>query len=101
MGQSKATALICFLNVLSYTTVIPAAIIADGYLGPFVTICVFSWSVAHRSHIIAVSNEYRRNTTNNLHLAFIFLDFCCYFSPRCRYRCSTVRAWEDSLALLF
>ncbi|OOQ85061.1 putative MFS peptide transporter [Penicillium brasilianum] len=42
LGQSKATALICFLNVLSYTTVIPAAIVADGYLGPFVTICIFS-----------------------------------------------------------
>ncbi|KAJ5138897.1 uncharacterized protein N7515_003745 [Penicillium bovifimosum] len=42
LGQSKATALICFLNVLTYTTVIPAAIVADGYLGPFITICVFS-----------------------------------------------------------
>ncbi|KAF2259379.1 PTR2-domain-containing protein [Lojkania enalia] len=42
LGQSKATALNCFLNVLTYTTTIPAAIIADGYLGPFKLVCYSS-----------------------------------------------------------
>ncbi len=39
LGQSKATALNCFLNVLTYTTTIPAAMVADGYLGPFKLVC--------------------------------------------------------------
>lgn len=39
LGQSKATALNCFLNILTYTTTIPAAMVADGYLGPFKLVC--------------------------------------------------------------
>jgi POT family proton-dependent oligopeptide transporter len=39
LGQSKATALNCFLNILTYSTTIPAAMVADGYLGPFKLVC--------------------------------------------------------------
>ncbi|KAE8150552.1 PTR2-domain-containing protein [Aspergillus avenaceus] len=37
-GQAIATALNCFLNVFSYVSPIGAAAVADGYLGPFLTI---------------------------------------------------------------
>jgi dipeptide/tripeptide permease len=37
-----ATALNAYLNVLTYLTTIPAAIIADGFLGPFTLICCSS-----------------------------------------------------------
>jgi POT family proton-dependent oligopeptide transporter len=41
-GQSVATALNAYLNVLTYLTTVPAAIIADGFLGPFTLICCSS-----------------------------------------------------------
>lgn len=38
-GQSVATALNAYLNVLTYSTTIPAAIVTDGILGPFALVC--------------------------------------------------------------